>query len=390
VYDATSVAGGDLGTIFPGVFPKLEANETSKCIMNVTHCTRAEFMEELGRRQFVNAPNTTPAYSNSAFALLGYVLESIAGVSYEEAMQRSLIEPLGLKHTFGMIPDPSLGAIALGETFSGWDIDIHEVQAMGGQFSSANDMSAIGRAILSSKFLSKSVTRAWLKPTSHTSSLIGSVGRPWEIFRAQTNADENRVVDMYTKGGNLGIYEAQYVLLPDFGVGFTLHLASVSGAPSYGVLGIITDILIPALDEVAREEADAAFSGTYTGTNGVNSTVSLSTAPGTAGLHINEWISNGTSMLGLLALPGTQTRMFPSTREDTEPNSESRSSWRMARELSQGFELKGPFSACPNWFAVDRPGWGIWGLDDFVFHLNKEEEVEAIEPKALKIVLAKE
>lgn len=347
-------------------------------------------MEELERRQFVNAPNTTPAYSNSAFALLGYVLESLTGASFDEIMQRSLIEPLGLKNTFGTVPDPSLGIIALNETFSGWNIDINEVQAMGGQFSSANDMSTIGRAILSSKLLSGSVTRAWLKPTSHTSSLIGSVGRPWEIFRAQINADENRVVDMYTKGGNLGIYETQYVLLPDFGAGFTLHLASVSGAPSYGVLGIITDILLPALDEAAREEADAAFAGLYTASNGLNSTISLSTAPGTSGLHINEWISNGTSMLSLLTRPGTQTRMFPTTREDTEPNKNGKISWRMARELSQGFELKGPFSACPNWFAVDRPGWGISGLDDFIFHLNGEGKAEAIEPKVLKIVLGRE
>ncbi|KAH7130307.1 beta-lactamase/transpeptidase-like protein, partial [Dendryphion nanum] len=231
VYSVDSIAGGGLGAAFPGAFPLLEKNETSPCDANVTSCTRAEALEAWKARGQVYLPNSTPAYSNGAFVLLGFVVEAITGKTYEEAIQSLLIDPLKLRNTTSLVPkSTSGGVILLDETSSGWNIDLTAAAGMGSAFSSTSDLSAIGRSILSSSLLHPNTTRAWLKPTSFTSSLIGAVGRPWEIFRASLDPENNRVVDLYTKGGNIGVYASLLALIPDFNVGFAVQAASLQGA----------------------------------------------------------------------------------------------------------------------------------------------------------------
>lgn len=43
-----------------------------------------------------------------------------------------------------------------------------------------------------------------------TSSLLGAVGRPWEIFRASIFETDTRIVDLYTKSGNLGVFVLKF------------------------------------------------------------------------------------------------------------------------------------------------------------------------------------
>jgi len=124
--------------------------------------------------------------------------------------------------------------------------------------------------------MSSNATRAWLKPSTLTTSLIAAVGRPWEIYRSNFDAASNRVVDLYTKSGNVGAYSAMLAVIPDLGVGFSILVATeVDGRP-YVIADWIAEIIIPAVEEVARKEADSKFAGTYTAKN-LNSTITLST-----------------------------------------------------------------------------------------------------------------
>lgn len=54
----------------------------------------------------------------------------------------------------------------------------------GGIYSTANDLTALGSAILNYSVLSSAATRKWLKPVSLTSGLGTSMGAPWEILRS--------------------------------------------------------------------------------------------------------------------------------------------------------------------------------------------------------------
>lgn len=320
--------------------------------------------------------------------MLGLVLESLTGKPYSENLQQLLSTPLNLKETATSTPrNATAGVIVVDETSVGWDLILDGAgTGMGAMFSSANDMSKIGRAILASSLLPDNSTRAWLKPTSHTSSLIGAVGLGWEIFRATVGPPEhNRVVDLYTKSGNVAGYGANFVLIPDHGVGFVVLSAGTRGRVPYAISGIIADALLPALDEAARVEAASNLAGTYAAPGRLDASVVLSSAPGVLGLTVKKWISNGTDILAMLfGIPAASEKyqLYPS---NFVSDNGTKGSWRGTYLSTAGGS--GPFSACPSWGALDRPTYGVYGLDEFEFHIGGDGKAIAVEPKALKIVL---
>ncbi|KAF3051017.1 hypothetical protein E8E11_005767 [Didymella keratinophila] len=386
--DASSLPGGDLNAELPlGTLPPLTASEIPKCSYGSGGCTQEVFLSDLISRRPVNLPNTTPGYSNAAFGTLGLVLEAAAGSTFEATLRHLLLEPLQLKATSISQPqDLSYAIIPGNATTSGWDINLSDAPgaAMGGFFSTPNDLSAIGRSILSSTLLPNATTRAWLKPTSFTSSLIGAVGRPWEIYRAVLDAKNNRVIDIYTKAGNLPGYASMLALIPDFDVGFTIMLAGEQGTGEMMVAGVITDELLPALEEAARAQADYAFAGVYTASNAVNSTIKLTTSPGVPGLSIEEWISNGTDLRRSLYGSNEFLQMFPSIVSDDGKEV----SWRSTAISIP--DTGSPFEACPSWLGIDRPTYGVYSLDHFISHIGDDGKAWAIEPQLLKIVLEKD
>lgn len=82
-----------------------------------------EFLQGLNQRHPVYAPFTTPVYSNAAFEILGYVLETVTAQPYEVTLQKTIFDPLGLPHSSVSKPrDASIGVIPVGE--SDWDFDL--------------------------------------------------------------------------------------------------------------------------------------------------------------------------------------------------------------------------------------------------------------------------
>jgi hypothetical protein len=223
-----------------------------------------------------------------------------------------------------------------------------------------------------------------MKPSSFTSSLVGAVGPGFEIYRAVLNAKHNRVVDLYTKGGNLPGYGANLIMIPDFNVGIVLMQAGRRSTVGTSILGMVLDDLLPALEEEARVQADAVFAGTYTANNGLNSTVKLTSTPGIPGLSVVEWVSNGTNMRSDYLGNPEWVQMYPTNILSKDGK---QFSWR-----SSDFTLPdtgSPLDACPSWGAINRPTWGVYGLDEFVFHLDEDGKARGLEPTALKIVLDK-
>lgn len=128
---------------------------------------------------------------------------------------------------------------------------------MGGIYSTANDLSALGRSILSYTLLSPNTTWGWMKSITHTPSLTGSVGCPWEICRLVLPQPDDRVTDIYTKSGSLGLYASIVALLPDYGAG---SVTLAAGQSSHAALdGLIADMVLPELETIARKEADSVY-----------------------------------------------------------------------------------------------------------------------------------
>ncbi|KAF2003793.1 beta-lactamase/transpeptidase-like protein, partial [Amniculicola lignicola CBS 123094] len=364
-------------------FPLLLPSEYPACIVTSEKytCTRQQFFDAINDRQPTFLPNTVAAYSDTGILLLAYALESITGRSYEEILKTNLVDVLGLTGTSFSKPEDVRGAIPFNIALSQWARDLGATAPMGGLYASTSDLSKIGRSILNSTLLQKNTTRAWLKPTSYTSSLYGDVGRPWEIYRAADVGPSKRLVDLYTKGGDLGLYQANLAVVPDYNMGFAL---AVAGTGSHLWLdNLIVDMLFPALEAAAREQTDASYAGTYTVRNGGNSSIVLNTDPQLPGLGISSWISNGTDMLTAfgtlldsLGLPAnipvpltpSALRVYP-TNLERETDGGTEVAWRMSLDPQVGTPFTGPFSACSSWFSVDLLVLGKFPIDEFLFTL---------------------
>jgi CubicO group peptidase (beta-lactamase class C family) len=75
-------------------------------------------------------PDSTPAYSNDGYSLVGMVIENITGIPLDESFNESLVAALNLTRAFYGVPDdPSYGAIPEKVAWSGWYQDLGPANA---------------------------------------------------------------------------------------------------------------------------------------------------------------------------------------------------------------------------------------------------------------------
>lgn len=284
-------------------------------------------------------------------------------------------------------PDESQGVIPNGTEASDWYFDVGDGTPMGGIYSSVNDLSKFGRAILNSTIIDKNTTRAWLKPAAFTSDIRGAVGRPWEIFRVDTLFPD-RVVDIYTKAGDIGLYHTFIATIPDYNIGFTVAIAG-TGDHSW-IDGLIVDIVVPALDATAMEQTNAAYAGTFRPTSDLNTSLTLTTEAGKPGLGIQNWISNGTDVVGYFQniASSRDVRVLPTSLE-RGTGAATQVAWRAVPDLSR-YSAPGPFSACVSWFAMDIAAYGRYPYDQLIFNLDQNGDAVSVTLRAFNITLERQ
>jgi hypothetical protein len=176
------------------------------------------------------------------------------------------------------------------------------VGSAGSFFSSTNEMAIIGRSILDYKLLTQAQTNRWLKPTSFVDEWSQGVGRPWEIFRRRINGQS---VELYTKGGDWGVYHSLVALVPQYNVGFTILTAADPGPDASedplmnGIPNPIINMFLPAIDEIAKKQTAVKFGGRYSDKD-ANSSLTIGTDSNNTGLIVKEWISNGINVFEAL------------------------------------------------------------------------------------------
>lgn len=69
-------------------------------------------------------PWQTASYSNIAYQLLSYALESMAGKNFIDILNDRVIKPLDLKHTYYENAPPSVGIIPTGTTEDYWWVNL--------------------------------------------------------------------------------------------------------------------------------------------------------------------------------------------------------------------------------------------------------------------------
>ncbi|KAE8347154.1 hypothetical protein BDV24DRAFT_174695 [Aspergillus arachidicola] len=381
IREYASVDVAALSASTPEGFPTLAKSDIPQCGTKVA-CTRSEFFDGILKSHPILHTSSTPIYSNPSFQILGYALEAMTNQTYKSLLQRDLIKPLGLSRSSYDKPEDNT-AIIPGPTMSSfYGVDAGGETAAGGLYSSTKDMSTIGRAILNSTLLRPSLTRRWMKPHAHTSSLEISVGAPWEIV---TLANP-RLIDLYTKQGDLGMYSSMLALSPEHDVGFAILAA---GESTTQAVTLITDLtintLIPALEDAAREEAKTQFAGEY---SSANESIKITTDD-QPGLKVTEWTNESVDIMQLLvAKLGLQNasdlsvRLYPSGLK-----APGRVGFRAVfQKISEGDSGIGPVTrACTTWSSVDSIIYGNVGADEFVFGVDGNGKAVSVSPRALRI-----
>ncbi|KAJ6131351.1 hypothetical protein N7523_001811 [Penicillium sp. IBT 18751x] len=366
-------------------FPALPQAQVPPCGVP-NPCSREQFFNGLLQAHPVFPTSSTPIYSNAAFQILGYVVEALTSRDFDNVLEKDIIKPLNLTHTFYNTPSTKLGVIPISQGEYWWDFNIGEEGPAGGIYSSAKDMSIFGRAILNSSLLPRSTTRRWMKPLTHTSSLDYAVGAPWEIL----SFGDERPIDLYTKSGDIGTYSCVLALDPDHGAGFVVLGA---GDNTHVSLALASDLvsasLLPALEKAAKNQANTRFAGKYALNTG-NSSIIITTDDG-PGLAVTSWVNNGTDMFpGYMTLNGISDpsqfsiRLYPTGLE-----SPGQLSFRAVIPPDLGTGI-GPFtSSCITWVTVDSLVYGNVGLDEFVFKLDENGNAVSVSPRVLRTVLPK-
>lgn len=297
---------------------------------------------------------------------------------------------LGLNATSYDQPSSNASAlIPFNETWSGFNQDIRDETPAGGYYSSLRDMRTVGESMLNFTYLSPAQTRRWMKPGSFSASANFSVGHPWEIVRAP---NPNMTSWLYTKGGYIGMYSSEFVLMPEFDAGFNVLAAGANAFnDAQTVTAILASVLHPAFEEAAKEEATHNYAGVYSAArSGGNSSITI-VVDEYPGLAVTHWLNNGTNMMEVLGeietgvtnaseLAGLSLRLYPSNLVTRAANgSITRTGWRAVYELLPP-EPSPFFGTCVSWLGIDQYTYGGVGLDEFVFDLGADGRAVAIEP----------
>ncbi|KAI0104030.1 beta-lactamase/transpeptidase-like protein [Nemania sp. FL0031] len=367
---------------------------------NAPVCNRTQFFAGLKKLPPSFSPFVTPAYSDIGYVLLGYALEKMTGKPFQKSFEDKLVKPLNLSHTFYTTPNDSLGVIPGGRYLTTWAFNMGNESPTGNVYSSASDLAAVGKAILKSTLLPWPVTRRWLRPVTFSSDPVSSVGSPWGVRRLSLSQNSTyQFATTFNKLGSIGKYSALLALIPDFDIGFSIMAAGE--LPASLVLDIadtLSSTYLPTIQGIARWQANHTYAGNYTSeTAGLNSTLTITVDAEKPGLGVGPWVSNSTNLMGLVVALGQNitrdfwpdiqpsVRLYPSGLWDAKPDGGRRVGFKAVFEdLSLPDAARAYTTDCSSWVGVAGVMYGSQPLDGFVFDLDANGNVLAVENSALR------
>ncbi|MBD2751598.1 serine hydrolase [Spirosoma validum] len=126
----------------PGRFKRANSDSIPFLIVNeLSHYTKADFFNDLDAVTLKAAPGQNPRHSNVAAQLVGYILEKIYQMPYQELIRTEIEQPLGMHSTFGS--ETPADSFAIGYDGKGIQMPaftIKAMQAAGGLRYSAADL----------------------------------------------------------------------------------------------------------------------------------------------------------------------------------------------------------------------------------------------------------
>ncbi|KAI0855115.1 beta-lactamase/transpeptidase-like protein [Xylaria cubensis] len=353
-------------------------------------CSREAYIQKVANLASSFEPSYTPSYSNANFAILGLALENILGAPIQDIFNKTVAKPLGLRSTTIGNPLQVTNDSVIpggGKTASGWDNTLGPLDSAAGAFSTTNDLAAIGRSILNSTLMTQAITRRWFSTTTFVDTIDQAVGRGWEIFRVRINGHS---IDLFTKSGNWGVYNSVLFLLPAYDFGFSILSASsaAGGALVNDLPNTIVNTLLPSLEAITKQQANANFAGRYT-SDTTNSSI-IVTTDGSIGLRVTEYVASSVDLLGsVFALFGAdvELRLMPNQLYSGGTRVGFSAVYQPPTTIPPEDEFYWP---CESWLDVDDFTYASVPLGLMAFDVNADGNATSVRLVALRETLIRQ
>lgn len=204
---------------------------------------KTEFAKKYCMRDLDFEPGTKWMYNNSAYFLLGLIVEEVNGTSYEKALQDLVLNPLGMNNSGDRQPDPykvidkmATGYMHQFSTFSlpaYWNMST--AYSAGSIYSTLEDLLKYDRAFYSETFLSKASRDAMFTPG------LNNYGCGWELREVPVGID-SAMKKVRTHEGFLLAWHTRFYQIPDEQY-LIIILSNAGNAPLEKMFKGITDIL---------------------------------------------------------------------------------------------------------------------------------------------------
>ena len=163
--------------------------------------TPAEFVKKFASGDLEFEPGSKFMYNNSAYFLLGLIIEKITGKSYAEAVQERIFTPLGMKSSGYDLSMPVLSKRASGYEVRDGDVvnapylDMTIPYAAGSLYSTVEDLYLWDRALYTDQLLNEDLKKQLFTPT------LQDYGFGWVIRKAKLDDGKSEVATISHAGG---------------------------------------------------------------------------------------------------------------------------------------------------------------------------------------------
>lgn len=210
------------------------------------------------------APGEKWSYSNSAYFLLGYIIEKVSGMTYPEFLQKNIFEPLGLKNTYygsqsKIIRNRAQGYQKSGDYVRAEYLSMTQPYSAGSIMSTVDDLLTWQLAINANKLVRKETIQLAYTPVKLNDGTVQEYGYGWGIG----SVNGSRTTEH--SGGIFG-FATDEIYLPEEDVYAVILCNCDCASPSEVATRLAAKAIgKPYPDPVAKIQLDASYAQTLAG-----------------------------------------------------------------------------------------------------------------------------
>lgn len=217
-------------------------------------------------------PGTRWNYNNTAYFLLGLIIEKLNGKSYEASLKELIFDPLHMENSGDIQSDPervvssmATGYIKKAGSYSHmpyWNIST--AYAAGTIYSTLGDLLKYDQALNSGSFLSEKAKKAMFTPG------LNNYGCGWELRQLPLGI-HSEVKNIQTHEGYLWAWHTRIFRIPEDGY-FIVILSNTGNAPLEKMFTGIADILYQRTPQYPKPALTSAVEAKYK-TSGIDQAI---------------------------------------------------------------------------------------------------------------------